>query len=101
MPENKFHSVPRNKIPWYPTIDFEKCVGCGKCVEYCKFGVYEFREKNGKNLPLVTMPNNCVVYCNGCEKICAYSAIKHPSKLETGKIISELRKTLKQKTKSL
>jgi NAD-dependent dihydropyrimidine dehydrogenase PreA subunit len=92
MAETKIHGVPRNKIPWYPTIDYERCVGCGKCVEYCKLGVYEFQEKNGENLPVVTRPNNCVVYCNGCDEICPFAAIKHPSKLETGKVISKLRK---------
>jgi ferredoxin len=39
-----YEGVPRNKIPWYPTIDYEKCINCGKCVEYCHLGVYEFEE---------------------------------------------------------
>jgi len=96
--DKTFHGVPRSKIPWYPKIDYEKCLACGKCVDYCKLGVYQFNEQDGKKTPLLKNPNNCIVYCNGCDAICPAGAIKHPSKLETGKIISELRKTLKQRT---
>ncbi len=92
MTKGAFHGVHREKIPWFPTIDYDKCVGCGRCVEYCKFDVYCLQEKNGKKMPVVEKPNNCVVYCNGCDAICALGAIKHPSKLETGRLISKLRK---------
>jgi pyrroline-5-carboxylate reductase len=27
-------SVPREKIPWYPTIEQELCTNCGVCVEF-------------------------------------------------------------------
>ena len=91
MSEETFHDVPRNKIPWYPTIDYVKCVNCGKCVDYCKLGVYKFEEKKGKKKLLVRNPNNCVVYCNGCDAICPSFAITHPSKREVAKIISKLR----------
>lgn len=92
MSEEKFHGVPRSKIPWYPTINYEKCVSCGKCVDYCKLGVYDFEEKVGKKISAVKNPNNCVVYCSGCDSICPAGAIKHPSKKETAKVISKLRK---------
>jgi len=46
--EENWHGIPRNKIPWYPSIDYDKCISCGKCVEYCKLGAYEFAEKEGK-----------------------------------------------------
>jgi NAD-dependent dihydropyrimidine dehydrogenase PreA subunit len=92
MSEETFHGVTRSKIPWYPTIDSKKCVCCGKCVDYCKHGVYEFEEMDGGQRPVVKNANNCVVYCNGCDEICPSGAIEHPSKVETGKIISKLRK---------
>ena len=81
------------KFPWYPTIDYEKCVSCGKCVEYCKLGTFELEERNGKKSPIVKNPNNCVVLCNGCDTICPAGAIKHPSKEETRQIIRKLRET--------
>ena len=67
MSEEVWHGIPRSKIPWYPTIDYEKCVSCGKCVDYCKLGTYEFEQKDGKNRPVVKNPNNCVVLCTGCD----------------------------------
>jgi len=92
MSEETWHGIPRSKISWYPIIDYEKCVGCGKCVEYCKLGTYEFEEKEGKKRPVVKNPNNCVVLCTGCDEICSAGAIKHPSKKETLEIIRNLRK---------
>jgi NAD-dependent dihydropyrimidine dehydrogenase PreA subunit len=93
MPEETWHGIPRSKIPWYPTIDYEKCINCGKCVEYCTLGTYTFEERNGKRQPVVENPNNCVVLCKGCDSICPAEAIKHPLKTRTQEIIKELRKT--------
>ncbi|MCW4003865.1 MAG: ferredoxin family protein [Candidatus Bathyarchaeota archaeon] len=94
MVERAFHGVPRCMIPWYPIINYEKCGSCGKCVEYCKHGVYGFEEKQGKRKPFVKKADNCIVYCNCCDAVCPSGAISHPSKLETGKIISKLRKKM-------
>jgi NAD-dependent dihydropyrimidine dehydrogenase PreA subunit len=92
MTEETYHGVPRNKIPWSPTINYEKCITCGKCVDYCKLGVYEFEEKEGKKRSVVKNPNNCVVFCTGCEEQCPASAIKFPSKKETREVIRKLQK---------
>ena len=93
MSEETWHGIPRNEIPWYPTIDYEKCVSCGKCVEYCTLGTYEFEKKNGKKRTIVKNPNKCVVLCTGCDGICPTGAITHPSKKETSVIIRNLRKS--------
>ncbi|MCW4011274.1 MAG: ferredoxin family protein [Candidatus Bathyarchaeota archaeon] len=87
------YGVPRSQIPWSPTINYEKCVGCGKCVEYCHMGVYEFEEKNGKKLPVVKKPAGCVVFCKGCEEQCPTDAITHPSIKKTHAIIKKLQKS--------
>jgi len=92
MSEETYHSVHRSKIPWGPTIDYEKCISCGKCVDYCTLGVFEFEEKEGKKGSVVRNPNNCVVFCTGCEEICPAGAIKHPSKKETREIIQKIAK---------
>ena len=92
MSEETWHGIPRNKIPWYPTIDCEKCFGCGKCVEYCKLGTYGCEEKDGKKRPVVRNPNNCVVLCSGCDTIYPAGAIKHQSKHQTREVIKNLRK---------
>jgi NAD-dependent dihydropyrimidine dehydrogenase PreA subunit len=93
MAEETWHGIPRSEIPWYPTIDYEKCVSCGKCVDYCKLGTFEFKEENGEKRTVVKNPNNCVVLCTGCDEICPLGAIKHQSKKETSEIIRNLRKT--------
>jgi NAD-dependent dihydropyrimidine dehydrogenase PreA subunit len=92
MSEETWHGIPRSKIPWHPTVDYEKCVGCGKCVEYCKLGAYTLEEKDGKKLPIVKYPDNCVVLCSGCDSICPVGAIRHPSKKQTREVIKALRK---------
>jgi NAD-dependent dihydropyrimidine dehydrogenase PreA subunit len=93
MTEQTWHGIPRDKIPWHPTIDYEKCVGCGKCVDYCTLGTYESKENKGEKKPIVSNPNNCVVLCSGCDSICLANAITHPSKKQTQEIIRNLRKT--------
>jgi NAD-dependent dihydropyrimidine dehydrogenase PreA subunit len=90
LTEETYKGIPRNKIPWYPIVDYEKCIGCGKCVDYCKLGAYDLEEKDGKQRPVVKRPYNCVVLCTGCEPECPVGAISHPSKEETRKIIKKL-----------
>ena len=92
MKEEEFEGVPRNKIPWAPKIDYEKCVTCGKCVDYCHNYVFEFEEKDGEKRTVVRNPNACAVFCQGCEDICPAEAITHPSEKETKKIIGKLKK---------
>ncbi len=92
MSEENWYGIPRSKIQWYPTIDYEKCVSCGKCVDYCKLGTYGFEERDGKNRPVVKNPNNCVVLCTGCDSICPSDAIAHQSNKQTREIIKGLRK---------
>ena len=101
MSQEKWHGIPRKEIPWYPTIDYEKCISCGKCVDYCKLGTFEFEQKNGKQTSAVKNPYNCVVLCTGCDDICPAQAINHPSKEDTRRIIADLRKKHKLPPKDL
>jgi NAD-dependent dihydropyrimidine dehydrogenase PreA subunit len=94
MREESYEGVPREKIQWGPTIDYNKCVSCGKCVEFCHQNVFEFEEKNGQKRPVVKRFNNCVVFCKGCDDICPAKAISHPNEEETQQAID------KQKEKS-
>ncbi len=91
MSKDSWNGIPRKKIPWFPTIDYEKCHGCGKCLDYCKLGTFESQEESGKQMILLKNPYNCVVLCAGCDSICPEGAIKHPSKRETQKTIRNLR----------
>ena len=79
-------SVPREKITWFPKIDFDACIGDQECVNFCKNDVFVWDEL--KNRPEVIRPFNCVVGCDACSQICPSEAISFPSK-------EELRRTLR------
>ncbi len=89
----EYHGNQRDKIPWCPSVDYSKCVSCGKCVEYCTLGVYDVIERNGEKKPVVKNPNNCVVFCTGCQDECPVGAINFPSKQETRELIKKLEET--------
>ena len=62
-----------------PVIDYNKCDGCGKCAEHCKFGAIKM--VNGR--PVINQ-----FLCEGCglcENVCPQKAI-HFEPVETGEI---------------
>lgn len=89
MKQQTYKGIPRKKIPWFPTINYNKCIKCGKCVNYCKLGVYTLKKKKQ---PTTSNPFNCVVLCKGCQDICPSNAISFPSRKTTVELIRKLRK---------
>ena len=79
------YRVARGKIPWFPKIDLDACIGDKECVNFCKNDVFVWDEL--KDRPEVIRPLNCVVGCDACSQICPAEAISFPSK-------DELRRTL-------
>lgn len=71
-----WQGVPREEVPWYPTIQEELCDGCNICVEFCSFGVYEYDEETNK--VKVVNPFNCQVGCSICALKCKPNAIFFP-----------------------
>ncbi|OGC83515.1 MAG: hypothetical protein A2W07_07465 [candidate division Zixibacteria bacterium RBG_16_43_9] len=71
-----YQGIPRENIPWYPTVYEERCDGCKKCFEMCPQRVYLWDEKINK--PKVINPFACVVGCSGCGEICILKAISFP-----------------------
>lgn len=53
-----------------PTIDQERCTGCGLCVEYCPSHAVELVAGH----PSITAPERCA-YCGTCEEMCPAGAI--------------------------
>lgn len=66
---------PRENINWHPTIDPDKCVKCGMCMN-CGQKVYKWTEEG----PVVAHPNDCVVGCTTCATLCMGNAISFPDK---------------------
>jgi len=87
MAENTYMKIPREKIPWYPTIDPEKCTNCGSCMNFCSNEVFEQGEESMK----VARPLNCVVGCSACLKECPADALHFPDQQELIETLKKLR----------
>ncbi len=53
------------------TVDADKCVGCGECVDVCPVQVYELQD--GKSEPVNS--EECLG-CESCVEVCENSAIE-------------------------
>lgn len=92
MSEETYMGVPRKEIPWSPIIDYEKCNLCDgapQCLKFCPHNVFGVEDKPPKLA--VKNPDNCVVFCRSCRKVCASDALNFPSKPAVLKIIKEKR----------
>jgi NAD-dependent dihydropyrimidine dehydrogenase PreA subunit len=71
-----WQGVPREEVPWFPTIMEDLCDGCKICLYFCSFGVYEYDEKANK--VRVSNPFHCEVGCSMCAIKCKPKAIIFP-----------------------
>ena len=60
---------------WYPVIDYERCVNCRQCREFCLFGVYSL---DGSGRVVATRPDECKDGCPACARLCPAGAIMFP-----------------------
>jgi len=84
--------VPRRKISWYPKINYDKCDLCDsdpQCLKFCPHRVYAVKGQPKKLV--VENPNNCVVFCRSCRRVCAPDALSFPEKKEVLALIKKLR----------
>ncbi len=87
-------TVPREKIPWFPKVDYELCIGDQECFKFCKNDVFVWDEEN--NHPIVKNPYNCVVGCQACLNVCTVGALEFPSKDELRATLRQLRMEMEQ-----
>jgi len=75
-PEQPFPEFPSDEgqEAWNPVIDKERCTECGKCHDFCLFGVYSI----DKGIVSVTQPQNCKNNCPACARVCPLKAIIFP-----------------------
>lgn len=66
--------VEQGTDAWYPVIDKTKCIECGKCHDFCLFGVYTIENKKVK----VVQPQKCKNNCPACARMCPSKAIIFP-----------------------
>ena len=70
-----WHGIPREDIPWLPTVEPEACIGCQLCYITCGRGVYEMHD----NISVAVSPMECVVGCSTCGNVCPTGAIAFPT----------------------
>ncbi|MFI3291610.1 MAG: ferredoxin family protein [Opitutales bacterium] len=76
LPKGEFSSteIRESSNAWYPCVDYDLCVNCLKCMDFCVFGVYA--KVDGKLK--VVAPNNCKDNCPACARVCPKSAVIFP-----------------------
>jgi NAD-dependent dihydropyrimidine dehydrogenase PreA subunit len=62
-------------VPWFPVVDYDRCINCKQCMNFCLFGVYGL-SKDGK--VEVQKPSSCKTNCPACARVCPHTAIIFP-----------------------
>ena len=60
---------------WYPVLDYDRCVACRQCLDFCLFGVYAL---DADDRVVATQPDNCKPGCPACARVCPAKAIMFP-----------------------
>lgn len=75
-----WHGVPRKKVPWFPSVNVDKCIGCELCYVTCGREVFEMVHSERGPKSSVPLPYNCMVGCTTCAMVCPTVAISFPAR---------------------
>lgn len=67
--------APTPWIPWFPVIDYDRCVDCQQCLGFCLFGVFGLDEHRRIQ---VQNQDQCKTLCPACARVCPQAAILFP-----------------------
>jgi NAD-dependent dihydropyrimidine dehydrogenase PreA subunit len=85
--------IPREKLPWFPTINYDACISDLECLNFCPHDVFAWDQDTGR--PIVAHPYRCVPGCESCGETCKAQAISFPSKEEFRATLRRLREEAK------
>jgi len=74
--------IPGKRVLWYPTIEFDACIGIRDCLNVCENNVFRWDPEAGH--PTVEHPEKCEVSCTACMEACPAQAIRLPAPEERG-----------------
>jgi len=77
--QTRWHGVPRQDVPWFPSVDAGKCIGCELCYVTCGREVFEMTP-GPRPKAAVEHPYNCMVGCSTCAMACPTQAISFPGR---------------------
>jgi NAD-dependent dihydropyrimidine dehydrogenase PreA subunit len=89
--------IPREEIPWYPTVEPDACMGSRDCLAFCPQDVFRWDAEAGH--AVVTAPFRCVVGCRECAQVCVSHAISFPSTEEWLGVQDGLRVKVREKAR--
>ncbi len=87
--------IPRDRVAWFPTIDYDLCTADRACLEFCQSDVFRWNESEGR-VEVVNL-NNCVLGCTACAQICQVEAISFPDKEELLQTVRRLRAEIRER----
>ena len=87
--------IPRDRVAWFPTIDYDLCTADRACLDFCQSDVFRWNEAEGR--VDVVNPNNCVLGCTTCAQICTVDAISFPDKEELRQTLRRLRAEIRER----
>jgi NAD-dependent dihydropyrimidine dehydrogenase PreA subunit len=80
---------PRERFPWFPTINYEVCLSDLDCLNFCPAAVFDWEPRSGR--PIVARPFDCIPGCRSCAENCRANGIALPGNKEVRAALVRIR----------